>query len=182
MGTPEFIAIAKIARTRGNRGEVLADLYTDYPNRFDGLREVWLEFDDGARQGRASRVKKALENVWEHKGRTVLKFAGVDTIGDAEAFAGCWVEVPIEQAVPLPESTYFDHDLVGCAVEDAGGVRVGTVSEVLHIADNAQLVIRKEDSADGREHLIPAAASICVKIDVVGKRITIDPPEGLMEL
>jgi len=179
MDDAEFIAIAKIARARGNRGEVLADLHTDYPERFDGLEEVWLEFDDNGRQGRASRVKKTIEDVWEHKGRTVLKFAGVDTIGDAEALAGCWVVVPRDQAVPLPEGTYFDHDLVGCEVEDVRGVRAGTVAEVLRIADNAQLVVRGQG---GQEHLIPAVASICVKISVAEKKIVIDPPEGLMEL
>ena len=58
----------------------------------------------------------ALEDTWEHKGRIVLKFAGVDSISAAEPFAGCWVEIPADQAMPLPEGTYFDHDLIGCAV------------------------------------------------------------------
>jgi 16S rRNA processing protein RimM len=75
---PSFITIARIARTRGNRGEILADLYTDYPDRFEALEEVWLKFDDGRRQ------HMALEDSWEHKGRRVMKFAGVDSIGSAE--------------------------------------------------------------------------------------------------
>ena len=60
---PSFIAIARIARTRGNRGEVLADLYTDFPDRFNALEEVWLEFADGR------RVRVAVEDTWEHKGQ-----------------------------------------------------------------------------------------------------------------
>ena len=172
---PSFIAIARIARTRGNRGEVLADLHTDYPERFDDLKEVWLESADGNRQ---NRIHKVLEAVWEHKGRKVLKFVGVDTISDAEVFAGCWVVIPMEHAVSLPEATYFDHDLVGCVVEDVHGARAGILSEVLRIADNTQFVVTGND----REHLVPAVASICVKIDIKGKRIVIDPPEGLMDL
>ena len=170
-----FIAIARIARARGNRGEVLADLYTDNPRRFDGLDEVWLEFDDGRRQ---VRTRKKLEDIWEHKGRKVLKFEGVDTISDAEAWTGCWVTIPADRITELPEGTYFNHDLIGCAVYDLGGNLIGTVSEVLDIADNTQLIVH----GNGREYLIPAVKSICVEISITDKRIIINPPEGLMDL
>ena len=170
-----FIAIARIARTRGNRGEVLADLYTDNPDRFDDLEEVWLEFDDGRRQ---ARTIKKLEDVWDHKGRKVLKFEGVDTISDAEAWVGCWVMIPADQAVKLPHGTYFNHDLVGCTVRGLDGTPIGTVSGILGIADNAQLIVR----GGSREYLVPAVKSICVEVSIPDKRIIIDPPEGLMDL
>jgi 16S rRNA processing protein RimM len=167
-----FIAIARIARTRGNRGEVLADLYTDFPERFNALEKVWLEFPDGR------RIRIDVEETWEHKGRRVFKFAGSDNISAAEAFVGCWVQVPAEQAVELPEGTYFDHDLVGCSVRDTGGNNLGVVDEVLRIAGNSQLVVKGPD----REHLIPAVESICIRISIKEKQIIIDPPEGLMDL
>jgi 16S rRNA processing protein RimM len=169
---PSFIAIARIARTRGNRGEVLADLYTDFPDRFNLLREVWLVPESGHRQ------LLTVESSWEHKGRRVLKFAGVNSISAAEAFVGCWVEIPAEQAIPLPEGTYFDHDLVGCTVLDTGGNKIGTIVEVLHIAGNNQLVVKHLD----RELLIPAVESICVQVSIREKQILVDPPEGLMDL
>jgi 16S rRNA processing protein RimM len=168
-----FIAIARIARTRGNRGEVLADLYTDFPDRFNQLEKVWLASSDGSR-----RQWIDLEEFWEHKGRLVLKFRGVDDISSAEAFAGWWVEIPANQAVRLPEGTYFDHDLIGCEVENTSGQRVGVVTELLHFAGNNQLVVKNAD----REFLIPAVESICVRISVEEKRIQIDPPEGLLDL
>jgi 16S rRNA processing protein RimM len=167
-----FIAIARIARTRGNRGEVLADLYTDFPDRFNALEEVWLEFLDG------HRVRVAVEETWEHKDRIVLKFSGIDNIGAAEAFVGCWVQVPAEQAVKLPEGTYFDHDLIGCSVRDTRGNLLGVVHEVLRIAGNSQFVVKGTD----REYLIPAVDSICIRISIAEKQILIDPPEGLMDL
>jgi 16S rRNA processing protein RimM len=176
-----YIAIARIARTRGNRGEVLADLYTDNPERLDDLDEVWLEFDGGGQQkaaGSARKKLKKLEDVWDHKGRKVLKFEGVDTISDAEEWVGCWVMIPADKAMELPEGTYFNHDLIGCAVSGLDGTLVGTVSEVLNIADNTQLVVR----GGGREYLIPAVKSICVEVSIPDKRIIIDPPEGLMDL
>jgi 16S rRNA processing protein RimM len=169
---PSYIAIARIARTRGNRGEVLADLYTDFPDRFDALEEVWLEFSDGQRR------RVALEDCWEHKGCRVLKFAGIDSISAAEALIGCWVQVPAQEAMQLPEGTYFDHDLIGCAVEDTHGNRLGIVEEVLRIADNNQLVVK----GLGREYLIPAVESICIRISVEDKQILVDLPEGLMDL
>jgi 16S rRNA processing protein RimM len=170
---PSFIAIARIARTRGNRGEVLADLYTDFPDRFSQLREVWLVSSQGTQ-----RQRMTLEEAWEHKGRIVLKFAGVDSISSAEPFAGFWVEIPADQAMPLPEGRYFDHDLIGCAVQDLKGNPVGIVSEVLHFAGNSQLVVKNL----GRELFIPAVESICVRISIGDKQITVDPPEGLLDL
>jgi 16S rRNA processing protein RimM len=169
---PSFIAIARIARPRGIRGEVLADLYTDFPDRFQALEEVWLEFPDG------SRRSMVLENTWGHKGKEVLKFAGIDSINSAETLTGCWVEVPAEEAVPLPEGTYFDHDLIGCSVQDASGNELGTVEEVLHFAGNSLLAVRRS----GREYLIPVAESICTRISVREKLIIVNPPEGLMDL
>jgi len=169
---PSFIAIARIVRTRGNRGEILADLYTDYPDRFEALEEVWLRFEDGRRE------LMALEDSWEHKGRRVMKFAGIDSIGSAERIVECWVEIPADQAVQLPDGTYFDHDLVGCSVLDTHGKHLGVVSEVLRIAGNAQLVVE----GSGGEHLIPAVQEICVRISIKEKQIEVDPPEGLMDL
>ena len=170
-----FVAIARIARTRGNRGEVMADLYTDNPDRFDDLDEVWLEFDDGRCQ---SRIVKKLEDVWDHNGRKVLKFESVDTISDAEAWVGCWVMIPACQTVKLPEGTYFNHDLVGCTVSKIDGTLIGTVKEILDIVDNTQLVIH----GGGREFLIPAVKNICVEVSIPDRRIIIDPPEGLLDL
>ena len=167
-----FIAIARIARTRGNRGEVLADLYTDFPDRFNALEEVWLEFADGR------RLRMAIEDNWGYKGRRVLKFAGIDDMGAARALAGCWVQIPTDQAMQLPEGTYYDHDLVGCSVEDTRGNRLGVVDGVLRIAENSQLVVK----TPGREFLIPATESICIRISIGEKRIIVDPPEGLMDL
>jgi 16S rRNA processing protein RimM len=169
---PTFFAIARIARTRGNRGEVLADLYTDFPDRFNALKEAWLEFADGR------RICVAIEDAWEHKGRVVLKFAGTDDISSAETYVGCWVQVPANQAMELPEGTYFDHDLVGCLVQDVKGIELGVVDEVLRLAGNSLLVVKRQ----GCEFLIPVVESICIRISIGEKRIVVNPPEGLMDL
>ncbi len=169
---PSFIAIARIVRTRGNRGEVLADLHTDFPARFDSLEQVWLEWPDG------SRECLRLEESWEHKGRRVLKFSGIDSISSAERLAGAWLKVEAASAATLPEGTYFDHDLIGCSVWSTAGEELGTVREVLRISGNHQLVV------DGRhgEFMVPVASGFCTEISVAEKRILVDLPEGLIDL
>lgn len=167
-----FITIARIIRTRGNRGEVLAESHTDFPDRFDILEEVWLEFENGRLQ------KITLDSTWEHKGRRIFKFSGIESISSAEKFIGCLVQIPREQAIRLPENTYFDHDLIGCSVEDTYGKHLGFVEDILRIAGNYQLVVKNGD----RELLIPAVKSICKRISTEKKRIFVDPPEGLMDL
>ncbi len=172
VARPSFIVIARIARPRGNRGEVIADLCTDFPDRFRQLKEVWLEHTDQRRE------LHVLEECWLHQGRLVLKLAAIDSISDAKLLAGTLVEVDASQAVPLPEGLYYDHDLVGCRIISLQGVDLGTVAEVVRFAGNHQLRV------EGRkgEFLIPAAGSICREICIERKEIRVDLPEGLIEL
>ena len=172
VGQPSFIAISRVVRTRGNRGEVLADLYTDFPSRFDSLNEVWLELADGTRE------RLGIEKAWEHKGRQVLKFAGTDSIADAERWVGAWIEVEESQAILPPEGTYYDHQLIGCRVWTLGGEDLGRVVEILHIAGNTQIVVL----GDRGEVLIPAAGGFCTEISIRERRIVVDLPLGLVDL
>ncbi len=169
---PSYLAVAFIVRTRGNKGEVLAELHTDFPARFNQLEEVWLAFPD------RSRRRYRLEECWEHKGREVLKFEAVNSISAAEQLVGAWVEIESVAAVALPEGTYFDHDLVGCRVIHTDGSELGVVREVLRIPGNNQLVI---DGARG-EFLVPAKEGICKEISISDRRITVELPEGLVDL
>jgi len=169
---PAYLAVALIVRTRGNKGEVLAELHTDFPARFNLLEDVWLASADGSRR----RVR--LEECWGHKGREVLKFAGVDSISAAEQLVGSWVEIEADQALILPEGTYYDHDLIGCRVLDRGGNYLGEVAQVQRIPGNNLLLVRGEKG----EFLIPAAGEICREVSIPDKRIVVEMPEGLKDL
>jgi len=172
VSQPSYIAIARIVRPRGNRGEVLADLYTDNPARVDHLEEVWLELSEGVRE------RFVLENAWLHNGRQVLKFAGIDSISEAEKLVGAWVEVERDRAVKLPEGSYFDHDLVGCLVSDPGGAILGKVIDVLHVPGHDQWVVESERG----EFFIPAVEEFCREVNIAEKKIVVDVPEGLIDL
>ncbi len=169
---PPFVSIARIVRTRGIRGELVAESYTDFPERFSLVDAVWLEFADG------SRERYAVERIWEHKGRPVLKLTGVDSISAAQRLVGAWVQVEEAEAVTLPAGTYFDHDLVGCVVVGRGGRILGRVADVLRLSGNRQLVIRGESG----EFMVPVAADVFREISIPDKRIVVDLPEGLVDL
>jgi 16S rRNA processing protein RimM len=99
-------------------------------------------------------------------------------MNDAGALAGLELRVPVEELEPLPEGTFYHHDLVGCQVVTGGGDAVGTVEGVEGSVAGSRLVVA---GARG-EILIPLASDICRTIDVQGRKIVIDPPEGLLDL
>lgn len=170
----ELIVVARVIKTRGIRGEVAAALLTDFPERFSGLEELTAVTPGGER-----RLRLKLESQWLHNKRVVLKFAGYDNPEDARALVGYELAVPESEAVELGEDEYYDWQLVGCRAETIGGQPLGQVCEVWHTGAAPVLVIR--DEAETREHLVPLAKAICVEVDVAGKLIRVDPPEGLLE-
>jgi len=167
-----FIAVARIVKTRGVRGEVLAEIHSDFPARFQYLSEVWLEWPD------RGRLLVTLEHSWQHKGRQVLKVSGVDSVEQAEKLVGAWVQVESKHAVTLPEGAYFDHDLIGCLLRTPGGQPVGIVKDIMRIAGNHQLVVEGQHG----NYLVPASAGICKEVSIERTEIVVDLPEGLIDL
>ena len=108
----------------------------------------------------------------------MIGFEGFTRIEDVERLAGLDLRVPEDTLQPLAEGAYYVHDLVGCAVETVSGERVGEVQRVDGGAGASVLSIRGPRG----EVLVPLAANICVEVDVAGRRIRINPPEGLLEL
>ncbi|HEY9404368.1 MAG TPA: ribosome maturation factor RimM [Pyrinomonadaceae bacterium] len=168
----ELIAVARVVKVRGVRGEVAAHLLTDFPERFDGLEELVSIDAAGARR------TLAVEKSWLHGGRVILKFAGYDSSEAAQALVGRELAVPETDAVELEEGEFYDWQLVDCRVETIDNRKVGSVAEVLHTGAAPVLVVREGE----RENLIPLAESICVEIDTEAKLIRVDPPEGLLDL
>ena len=164
-----WVVIGRLWRTRGNRGELLGELDSSDPDREQKLREVTLEVD-GLRQ--VMRV----EETWRHDGRPVFKFAGIDSISDAEKWEGAEMSVPASEVEPPEKGAYSYADLVGCKV--VGDAEVGVVTEVEEYGGAPLL---KVEAADGREILSPFARSICKVIDVASKTIRVELPEGLLE-
>lgn len=168
----EMAVVGRIARAHGNRGQVIVNLETDFPEeRFQPGAELFIERNRRVEALRVSTVRFQRE-------RPIIGIEGVETMNEAEALAGCELRVPMDRLAPLPGGTYYRHDLVGCRVETARGDRVGTVTDVEGSVDRSRLVVA---GARG-EILIPLAAEICTTIDPAQKRIIVDPPDGLLDL
>jgi len=167
----ELVAIARIAKPRGLRGEVVADVLTDFPERFENLEEVFLL------KPNKERLSLKIEEAWFQNDRVVLKFAGFDTIEKAETLRDCEVCVAESDAVELAEDEVYEWKLIGCAVETIDGKKLGTVSEILRTGATDVLIIAGAE----KEYLIPFAEAICVEVDVDRKLIRVDPPDGLLD-
>lgn len=166
----DLVAVARIAKPRGLKGEVIADILTDFPERFDGLKAVIAVMPD------ESRHELTLENHWFQSGRMVLKFAGINSIEDGETLRNAEICVPESDAVELDEGEYFDWQLVGCRVVTVSGDEIGKVRELMRTGSTEILVVDGE-----KEYLIPFANAICTEVDIENGVILIDPPEGLLE-
>ena len=169
----EDVVIARIVKARGIRGEVACDIETDFPERFDQLERVtvWMPND--------TRLSLELEGHWFHKGRVVLKFAGTDTMTAAEQLVGGRLVISEADALELEEDEFYEYTLVGAMVVTAGGRVVGRVARLLGTGSADLLVVETDDR---RELLIPFVDEICTEVDVDARRITVNPPEGLLEL
>jgi 16S rRNA processing protein RimM len=167
--------VGRIARAHGIRGLVIVNLETDFPEeRFHPGAELYLK-----RQGAtASPEVVVVTSVRFHQGRPMIGIRGVDDMNGAIALAGAELRVPAESLRPLPEGTFYRHDLVGCAVETDAGRRVGIVKAVEGTVDRSRLVI----DGDHGEVLVPLVGEICTSVDPVARRIVIAPPAGLLEL
>lgn len=172
-GSEDPIVVAHIVKVRGVRGEVVADLLTDFPDRFAGLASLIAIPPEG------SHRSLQIEEQWFHGHRLVLKFAGFDRIEEAKTLVGYDLAVPAAERIELPEDSFYDWELIGCRVETIAGQVVGDVKEIMRTGGGELLSIT---DAAGRDRLVPMTAAIIAEIDKDKKLIRIDPPEGLLEL
>jgi 16S rRNA processing protein RimM len=170
---PRYVSIARLIRSRGNRGELVCEDLSDDPARFTEGKRVFV------RDSRDQRSEYSIEKVWYHKGRLILKFGGIDTISDAEGLRGFDVQLSEDEIGPAARDAHFYTDLIGCKVVDAEtDRRIGQVEDILE--PGGALLLQVE--ADGREVLIPFVSEICVEIETEQKMIRVRLPEGLEEL
>src|SRR5678815_3332823 len=152
-GASELVVIARAVRPRGLKGEIVAELLTDFPERFEDVDELVLVSPAG------ERTMKRLEDYWLQNDRVVLKFSGYDDVDAAKELVGFQFAVPESERVPLPADHYYDWELEGCTVK-VGGESIGEVNSVLKTGGTEILVIA---DANGNERLIPLVDSIVVE-------------------
>jgi 16S rRNA processing protein RimM len=164
-----------VVKTQGRRGEVAGEILSDIPGRFTvGMKLLALP-QEPDRQRRELEV----EELWPHKGLLVLKFAGVDSISEAETLVGCELQVPRSQRSELQAGWNYVSDLVGCAVLDHGR-EIGRIEDVQFGAGEAPLLVVRDPTARRLE--VPFAEEYLDGVDVEKKKIRMNLPEGLLEV
>jgi 16S rRNA processing protein RimM len=180
-----------VLRPQGRRGEVLAELHTDFPERFNERGQLSGLAADG------NRRYLQLEEHWFHKGGVVLKFAGVESISDAGQLAGMELQVPSAERAKLEAGAAYVSEIVGCEVWVTSACKqqlLGTVAEVqfgageapLLVVRNPRLSLREKGGApegtQEQEFLVPYAEEFVTAANFTKRRIEMHLPEGLLEL
>ena len=174
----QWVWLARIRRPQGRKGEVFADILTDFPEKFAERRRLWLLREEAA----ATAHEVTLGNHWLHKGGVVLHFSGIDSISDAETLNGLVVAIPLTERAALADDEVYVGDLIGCALVDvatAEPVEVGEIEDVDRTAGPVALLVVR---GAGGEVLVPFAKSYLRSIDLKGKRVEMALPEGLTDL
>ncbi len=179
MPSPGRVTLARVLRSHGRRGEVAAEILTDFPDHLTRLSAAYL--CDGTAEPRWVGVR----GCWlsqSRGGQAIFHFEGSDSISDAEKLVGLEVQVPIGDRIPLSNGSYYVTDLIGCEVRDGDGGELGCVRDVQFTGEGTPgtplLVI---DAPEG-ELLVPLALEICRRIDLNLRRIDVSLPEGLSGL
>jgi 16S rRNA processing protein RimM len=165
----DLLLVGRIARAHGIRGQVIVNPDTDFLEaRFKVGQVLLVGPADGAQE-------REIRDVRFQQGRPVVSFAGIETMNDAETLAGAELWLPESAVGPLPEGTFYRHDLVGCEVRDTRDEVLGRVTAVEGTLDRSYLVV------DG-DVMVPLVGDICVRVDLPARRVVVNPPAGLIEL
>jgi 16S rRNA processing protein RimM len=182
----QWIWLARIRRPQGRKGEVFADILTDFPEKFADRRQLWLLADPDSQRAKSNPSPREVELAahWLHKGGIVLHFDISNSISDAETLAGFIVAIPLTDRAQLAEDEVYIGDLIGCTLFDFAGekpVPVGMIEDVDRSAGPVALLVVHAPGSE-EEILIPFARDYLRAIDVPAKRVEMALPEGLVAL
>jgi 16S rRNA processing protein RimM len=173
-----WTSVARLVRPQGRRGEILAEILTDFPERFAAMHEAFLR-----RQTGQPPTPISLEEAWLHKGRVVLKFAGINSITEADTLRGAELVIPAADRMQLEEDAAYIGDLTGCQLIDLAQPNhplVGIVEDVIQQENTTDLLVVR--GPDDTEHWIPFAKAYLVRLDLAGRRVEMNLPAGLLEV
>ena len=169
-----LITIGRIIRYQGNKGEVRVKPLTDYPERFKLLDKVFLQKSDK----KDEPVQKVIQKVWFQKNKLILKFKGIDNIGEAIELKNYFIKIDEKDVLPLEEDNYYIYEIIDLQVETKEGKKLGLVKDVLTTGGTDIFVVKNEKN----EYLIPASKEIIINISISSQKIIVDPIPGLLDL
>jgi len=170
---PRYLAVGLVVGAHGLHGELKVQLLTDDPRRFGQLERVFLGMED------TEPTPWHLVSYRLHKGRALLQIEGCSDRAEAQALRGCLIQVPIDEAIPLEEGQYFEHQIIGLEVWTVASDHLGRIDEIIHTGSNEVYVVHGA-GPDLNEILIPAIAGVVLEIDLAAGRLVVELPEGLI--
>ncbi|MCG9968189.1 ribosome maturation factor RimM [Pelotomaculum terephthalicicum JT] len=165
----EYIRIGKILNTQGSRGALRVLPLTDYPERFQKMARVQVLINDALRE-------LSIEDTHFHKKYIIIKFKDIQDMNAAGELKGGFLVVTRDELVPLPEGSFYIFDLIGLEVFDSDGERLGIIADIIQTGSNDVYVVETEAA---RPLLVPALKQVVQKVDLKGRRMVVQLPEGL---
>lgn len=175
-----WVWLARIRRPQGRKGEVFAEILTDFPEKFSERKQLWL-LSDSREPSQAELTAHWLHKAGGQSG-VVLHFAGIGSISEAEALAGLIVAVPFEERAPLAEDEVHIADLIDCELVDVAAAEPVVVGRIENVDRSAGPVPLLIVSGCKGEILVPFAKSYLRKLDVSVRRVEMALPVGLLDL
>ena len=167
----KYLEVGQIVNTYGIKGFVKVVPFTDNPKRFENLKYIYIVRKN-------SMEKATIEQVAFAKSNILLKLKEYPDINSAESLKGCFIKIDRQDAVELPEDSYFIVDLIGMEVYSEDGEKIGTLTEVFPTGSNDVYVVKTPE----KEILLPAIASVIKQVDIPNKKMIVCLIEGLWNL
>ncbi len=166
----QYLQVGKIVNTHGVKGEVKVIPLTDNPQRFDELKKVLVGNEND---------KKTLniESVKYLKNAVIVKFKESSKMEEAEKLKELYIYVDRDNAVKLPEDTFFICDLIGIEVFETDGSCLGVIEDIIATGSNDVYIVKSDD----KEILIPALKSVVKEVSITDKKMVVTLPEGLLD-
>lgn len=165
------VTIGRIERPFGVRGAVKVRSLSDVPGRFDHLESVSVM----ATTGQAS--DRTVKQVRRAGGDYIVQFAGITTPEEAGLLRGGLIQIPRQDDLPRSPDLFYECDLIGVAVVDEQGAKLGTVETIWELPSHHLLVVRRGE----REVLIPAAKEFVKSVDTAERRMVVHVVDGMIE-
>jgi 16S rRNA processing protein RimM len=167
----KYLNVGQLVNTHGIKGELKAVPLTDDPQRFLDLEWVYID-------KKGTLEKYFINNVKFFKNLVILKFKGVDDMDAAEKLKGYYLKIDRENAVKLPEDSFFIADIIGMQVYDESNELLGELTDVIQTGSNDVYIVKNKA---GKEILIPALKSVVQEISIDNGRISVILPKGLLD-
>jgi 16S rRNA processing protein RimM len=168
-GGPAFLVVGKVRRPHGVHGEVVAEIYTDFPEKLSPKRAIYVG---------EKHVRLVIASQRQHNEGLLLGFEDVTTPEQAGRYRNQILSIAASDASELPEGTFYFHELIDLEVIDEAGNHLGRLTEILETGANDVYVVTH---SNGRELLLPAIPEVIVKVDLDAKTIKVRLLTGLVD-